>query len=185
MNERQTERALGALSLPQFGAALAPIEAKVSWEGSTWTVAFRILSASEELAVLEAAAAGHPDARNYREEVETLILAVAGVEGEPVTYSAAERRRWVLGDGSADWPGWAGPFIAVMMDGYTRAKHAIITSRERVAADPLFFSLPAEASGDDSVPLGTSPDAPSPPTSAPTSSDIWSETSMSGARSDG
>ena len=108
---------------------------------------------------------------------------MATVEGTRVTYSLEERRRWVRGDGTEQWPGWAGGFITSMMDGYTRAKHAIITSRERVAADPLFFSLPAEPSGGDSVPPATSTDDPSTSTNAPMSSDTWNATNANASPS--
>ena len=177
-----TPDAFSALDLPLFGAALAPIEARCSWQGSSWRVFFRILCAAEEQDVLaEAAGAGDAAQRAHRENVATIIRAIAAVEDTPVRYSLEERRRWVLGDGTKAWPGFGGPFIDILMDGYARAKHAIILSRARVAADPLFFSLPAEPSGDDSLPPPTSADDPSPPTSAPTSSDTLSETSMSGA----
>jgi hypothetical protein len=165
-----------------FGAAVAPIEEVVTWEGATWTVAFRIVGTREDVEVLTEAAKADPSVRDYVETALRLARCVHSVNGEVVQLSTAERVRWVLGDPAEpeQWPGWRGPFLWEMAKAYTQAEERVVSEARAVAADPPSPAAGPGPNGPDSGWPATSPTDPSAPTSAPTSSDSWTWTSPTG-----
>jgi hypothetical protein len=168
-----------------FGAAVAPIEELVQWQGATWTVGFAIVGTREDVSVLTEAARGDPAVRDYLETAYRLAQCVYSVNGEVVALTHAERLRWVLGD-PADpdhWPGWRGPFLWEVARAYTRAEERVVVELATAIADPPSPAPEPAPSGRDSGQPATSPIDPLPPTSAATSLASWTWTPASGGES--